>query len=909
MAGLQGRVLGGFQLGEQLTGGGISDVYRGRPARGAGRDVVVKVVYPEFAQQPGFQTRFRQIIQLSGRLANHPHILPLVASGEEGGYLYLVTPYVAAGTLKDLLAKGGRFGIADAGPFFRQLCDALSYAHSLGIVHGNLKPSNIYLFEGRHVLLGDFGTLLDLRVMDMNLAGPGTEAFEFLAPEAAGGQATQAGDVYSVGALLFATLTGYAPFRAATPNEVVAAHVRLVPPQLAQVNPPVAPPVLALDPVIQRALAKRAEDRFPSVAALAQAIEGAARQATAASAALAARQAGFGFGSAPMPPQGALMAPQGGAFPATSRPFPATSRPFPPLAAAAADYQGGPAMSGGAPGGAFAAPRAPVPAMPLAKIGASLAQMSPAFPPLPANATIDGQMDRGRSAGLTNDIPFQSTARVAAPMLPHTSVPPSGPGPSSVAAPPSLPADDGWRRAWGEGDNADAGPQEMPAIRRPRAAPSGLRRGATSGPPKPGFLVAGGSGSGPMPGGDEAISRFEDAPLGDDRFDPPGTNSFASLSNGGPSGTELAAGTELPAQHDRRIDTSQHPGDMGAGAFRAQGQGWRSQYTDAQSAPFGHAEPPADGRPYHATQLGLPRLTAPALDGMPPSWQELAGAGDPAGAPDFGASHDGWPAAGGNGDGWVASGPRGAEAAWSGGESAAWPAANRGWSGAPMPSGRMAGAVLDAPWERGADGAPGGEQGQGFERGNGKRSRKRRTQEPVETGFDDDRVWTVGLTAVRRKNRRWVRRLALLLVLVLLVDIAVLVVARPDLCPSAGCRDLSALIHEKLPMLSQPATPAPAPVSATPSVVTLTSAASKSATAKVTVKSNAAGPVAMQAAAGLSWLSVTPASVPLAPGGTAQLTVTAKPAGIKAGTYTSTITLTVGAAVYTVPVTIVVTAG
>jgi hypothetical protein len=179
----------------------------------------------------------------------------------------------------------------------------------------------------------------------------------------------------------------------------------------------------------------------------------------------------------------------------------------------------------------------------------------------------------------------------------------------------------------------------------------------------------------------------------------------------------------------------------------------------------------------------------------------------------------------------------------------------------------------------------------------------------VETGFDDDRIWTVGLTAVRRKNRRWVRRLALLLVLVLLVDMIVLVVARPDLCPSAGCRDLSALIHEKLPMLSRPATPAPAPVSATPSVVTLTSAASKSATAKVTVKNNAAGPVAMQAAAGLSWLSVTPASVPLAPSGTAQLTVTAKPAGIKAGTYTSTITLTVGAAVLTVPVTIVVTAG
>src|SRR5258708_14125191 len=128
--------------------------------------------------------------------------------------------------------------------------------------------------------------------------------------------------------------------------------------------------------------------------------------------------------------------------------------------------------------------------MPLAKVGASLAQMSPAFPPLPANATIDGQMDRGRSAGLTSDIPSQSTAHVPAPMLPHTSAPPPGPGPSSVADPPRLPADDGWRPALGEGDNAYAGPQEMPAIRRPRAAPSGLRPGATPEPPTPHSLAA-----------------------------------------------------------------------------------------------------------------------------------------------------------------------------------------------------------------------------------------------------------------------------------------------------------------------------------------------------------------------------------------------------------------------------------
>src|SRR5215472_17403850 len=104
MAGLQGRVFGGYQLADQLGGGGIAEVYRARPQRPGGRDVVVKVIFPEFARQPGFLANFQRITQMSARLATHPHILPLVASGEENGYLYLVTPYVAAGSLKEWLA-------------------------------------------------------------------------------------------------------------------------------------------------------------------------------------------------------------------------------------------------------------------------------------------------------------------------------------------------------------------------------------------------------------------------------------------------------------------------------------------------------------------------------------------------------------------------------------------------------------------------------------------------------------------------------------------------------------------------------------------------------------------------------------------------------------------------------------
>ncbi|MGZ3679152.1 MAG: serine/threonine protein kinase, partial [Ktedonobacterales bacterium] len=199
MAGLQGRAFGGYQLTEQLNSGGIAEAYRAQPAKPGGREVVVKVIYPEFARQPGFIPHFRKIVQMSGKLASHPHILPLLAHGEENGYLYLVTPYVAAGTLRDWMQKGGRLGATDVGPFFRQLGDALSYAHSLGVIHGNMKPSNVFLFEGRHVLLGDFGMLWDISHMDMNHAGSGTEAVEYLAPEVANGQVTQLGDVYSVG--------------------------------------------------------------------------------------------------------------------------------------------------------------------------------------------------------------------------------------------------------------------------------------------------------------------------------------------------------------------------------------------------------------------------------------------------------------------------------------------------------------------------------------------------------------------------------------------------------------------------------------------------------------------------------------------------------------------------------------
>ena len=469
MAGLQGRIFGGYELTTPLGSGGICDVYRAKAAsRPGGREVVVKVIPPEFARQPGFLPRFRQVAQLAGRLASHPHILPLLGSGEEAGSPYLVSPYVADGTLKDWIARGGRIGISDAGPFFHQLCDALAYAHSLGVVHGDVKPSNIYLFEGRHVLLGDFGLLLDLAHMDMTHADPGTEAVAFLAPEVASGQPSQASDMYGVGAVLFAAITGQPPFRAGTPGEMFAAHGRQPVPHLQQVAPGLPPAIQALDPIIQRAMAKRVEERFPSAAALAHAIETAIQQAPQPSA---------GVGAIP------------GAPPRPAGP----ANGFAPLGAAGGPLA--PPAFGAAPLIPFSPPHIGA-ALPSAGLGPGGGLQALNFPPL--KGEVDGDMDQGRiivspkapptaptlrmpggAPGVMAPVPGSlapepPTVRMPAPapapfpggtagpgispqFTPAMIPPPGGAGnlPFGTAAPP--PGFDGGERA----------PQAMPAIRIP----------------------------------------------------------------------------------------------------------------------------------------------------------------------------------------------------------------------------------------------------------------------------------------------------------------------------------------------------------------------------------------------------------------------------------------------------------
>ncbi len=398
MVGLQGRVFAGYQLAAQIGTGGIAEVYRGRAPTG-GREVAVKIIHPDFAREPGFHARFQQSVQTATRLGNHPHVLPLLASGEENGYYFLVTPFVADGTLRDWLQRGGRLGVGDVAPFFRQIVNGLAYAHSMGAVHGNLKPANVFLFEGRHVLLGDFGLLWDITQLDMQHAGPGTEAVEFFAPEAFGGRTAQASDIYGLGAILFATLTGHAPFRGQTPADVYSGHANKPVPPLTQFDPTLPPALRALDPLIARAMAKRPEDRFPSATLVAQLLETALQQAG---------------GSALQPPGGSWAG--GGAGPASQlggMGGPASQ--FPAGFGAAGDPSRFPGF-GGVPGGLGAAAPAGAPLQPLN------------FPPLPSSEEANGLMEQGHIAANWNDASVQQTQRVPADamMPPGTMMPPGG---------------------------------------------------------------------------------------------------------------------------------------------------------------------------------------------------------------------------------------------------------------------------------------------------------------------------------------------------------------------------------------------------------------------------------------------------------------------------------------------------
>jgi serine/threonine-protein kinase len=253
-----------YTLDRELGGGGMSRVFIATESA-LGRQVVVKVLPPEVAAGVKVE-RFKREIQFLARLT-HPHIVPLLAAGGEGGLFYYVMPFIPGESLRTRIIDGGELPVAQVVRTLREVASALAFAHENGIVHRDIKPDNV-LLSGGSAMVTDFGVAKALSVStsdgdpnSLTSLGIALGTPSYIAPEQATADPAMdhRADLYSLGAMGYEMLTGRPPFTARSPQAMLAAHITEKPVPLIERRPAVPP---LLNSLIMSCLEK-APDRRP----------------------------------------------------------------------------------------------------------------------------------------------------------------------------------------------------------------------------------------------------------------------------------------------------------------------------------------------------------------------------------------------------------------------------------------------------------------------------------------------------------------------------------------------------------------------------------------------------------------------------------------------------------------------
>jgi hypothetical protein len=237
------------------------------------RDVAIKVLRPEFAMALPTE-RFLREIQIEAQL-KHPYILPLFDSGDADGLPFYVMPHVPGGSLRARLSQEAQLPFQEALRITEEVAEALSYAHSHGVVHRDVKPGNILLDES-HALLADFGiarAVTALAGTALSESGLVVGTPEYMSPEqgSPGAKVDGRSDIYALACVLYETLSGEPPFTGATAQAVIARHMHDQPRSLRVVRSTIPDHV---EEVIQTALAKVPADRYPTAAQFVAALRG-----------------------------------------------------------------------------------------------------------------------------------------------------------------------------------------------------------------------------------------------------------------------------------------------------------------------------------------------------------------------------------------------------------------------------------------------------------------------------------------------------------------------------------------------------------------------------------------------------------------------------------------------------------
>jgi serine/threonine protein kinase len=265
---LIGRHLGQYAIVDELGRGGSSRVYRAEDLD-LSREVAIKVIFNDAEDRIGFVRRFEREVQAVAQL-DHPNIVAVYDRGETDDLVYLVMQCVTGGTLRQRC--GRPIPIADATAAIFQMCMALHHAHQNGIIHRDVKPSNMLVnsSDPRHVLLTDFGIAKLQGMLGLTKSGTTIGTPEYMSPEQAEGKdIDQRTDVYALGCVLFELLTGRPPFVGSTAVSVLYQQVHLRPPHLRAFNSEVP---RELGRIVEQALSKHPEERFGTAELLAEAL-------------------------------------------------------------------------------------------------------------------------------------------------------------------------------------------------------------------------------------------------------------------------------------------------------------------------------------------------------------------------------------------------------------------------------------------------------------------------------------------------------------------------------------------------------------------------------------------------------------------------------------------------------------
>ena len=263
---LNAALTGRYNVEREIGAGGMATVYLAEDLRHH-RKVAVKVLRPELAATLGSE-RFLHEIEIAAQL-QHPNILPLLDSGDAGGFLFYVMPFVDGPSLRQRLVNQGALSVHDAVRILLEIVDALAEAHEKGIVHRDMKPDNV-LLTGRHAVITDFGVAKAVGEATgrhaLTTAGVALGTPTYMAPEQAAADpgVDHRADIYAVGVMAYEMLTGKTPFEGTAPA-ILAAHVTAVPTPVTSHRATV-PPGLAT--VVMRCLEKKPADRWQSAAEL-----------------------------------------------------------------------------------------------------------------------------------------------------------------------------------------------------------------------------------------------------------------------------------------------------------------------------------------------------------------------------------------------------------------------------------------------------------------------------------------------------------------------------------------------------------------------------------------------------------------------------------------------------------------